>query len=740
MKKFRFLKFDNWRISALRPGVARLVFNFFLRSFLAFISVTAISCVVMFFYFASYIAGVFMDPSQNSLPHDLGAMKLRLTSFIYAADENGEFKEHAAIHGEENRIWVDFDKIPSAMKDAMIAIEDKRFEKHNGIDWRRTLGAVKSLLTGKRNTYGGSTITQQTVKNLSEENAVSLKRKIREIARSSNLETRYSKDQILEAYLNLVNFGGGSRGVQAAAKMYFDKDIKDCSIAQCAAIAGITQNPSQYMPLIYPENNKKRREVVLTAMLEQGKITKEEYSEAREESNNMEFKKGKNFSDSEEKKDFIYDWYMEGLISDVKRDLSEHLKISLHSAEDMLYNQGLKIYSAVNLSAQNFIQESAKKNGSASGDPGLEIGISVLDPTNGRILASVGSRKEKLGNLMFDRANFARRQPGSAMKPLSVYAPAMDRGLCHWSSLISNQKIPNYFGPGKPGPHNWTVADDVMPKVLMIDAVEHSINVPAVRLVEILTPSKSVEFLSKYLGFYELGESDKSLPLGVGGLDSGVTVREMASAYQIFGNRGVYHAPFTYFYVLDREGKSLLDNRQKPPIQAINPSTANVMNRVLRNAVVGERALARKADVKGYETIGKTGTTDGDKDYWFVGLVPPYFSIAIWMGYDDPKRTLREDREGIKDLFRNIATALLKDKPSIPFELDKDVAQIPFCKTSGKLAVSTSCNTSKGYYAKNNMPDFCDVHGRGAPKVWPPHLQEAPEETPEENSHSDIFH
>jgi penicillin-binding protein 1A len=651
-------------------------------------------------------------------------MRLNLTSFVYVADEGGEFKEYESIHGEENRIWVDFNKIPPAMKDAIIAIEDKRFESHNGVDWRRTLGAVKSLLTGKRNTYGGSTITQQTIKNLSEENAISLTRKIREILRSLNLEREYSKDEIIEIYLNVVNFGSGSRGVQAAAKLYFDKDIWECSVAQCAAIAGITQNPSAYTPFSYPENNKERREIVLLAMLEQSKITQEDYLKAKEESDNMEFKKTRNLSGSEERDTHVYDWYMEGLLSDVKQNLSKQLGINLHSAEDMLYNQGLKIYSAVDLRAQRLVERHFRTM-PASGDTELEMAICLIDPRTGRVLATMGSRKEKLGNLMFNREDSARRQPGSAMKPLSVYAPAIEFGLLHWSSFISNVRVPNYFGPGRDGPYNWSTADDAMRKVLMIEALEHSINVPAVRGMMELTPSRSIKFLIQKLCF-NLSESDESLPLAVGGLDTGVTVREMTAAYQIFGNGGVFHGPFTYFYVADAAGKILLDSRQRPPIQAISSQTATIMNRALRQAVVGERALAHKADIPGWDVIGKTGTTDKDKDYWFIGGTP-YIFAGIWCGYDKPKATLRADREGTKDFWRKIMQELLNGKPNIPFELDKDVLQISFCRTSGKLAGSPACRTSTGYYNRSNTPGFCDIHGAPAGD-WPPRRQINPEE------------
>ena len=257
----------------------------------------------------SYVIGIANEP----LGIDLEAKSLNLTSFIYCENpETGKFEEYQTLYDTENRVWVDFDEIPKAMKDAIIAIEDKRFEEHNGVDWIRTGGAVLSLFTGQ-DSYGGSTITQQLIKNVTLDNDVSLTRKIREIFRALKLEDEYNKDQILEAYLNVVNFGNNCQGVQAAAKLYFNKDIADCSIAECAAIAGITQNPSLWNPLVYPENNKERREDVLYEMYNQGKITEAEYNDALEESENMEFV-GFQYSDEDEDDETDtqqWNWYID---------------------------------------------------------------------------------------------------------------------------------------------------------------------------------------------------------------------------------------------------------------------------------------------------------------------------------------------------------------------------------------------------------------------------------------------
>ena len=257
------------------------------------VSLKAFFTVIMVLIITGAVAGIsifayVMTLTDNRIGYNVKDARLNLTSFVYVNDENGVPQEYENFHSSENRVWVNFNEIPQCMKDAMVAIEDKRFYKHKGVDWVRTTTAVISLATGGK-TYGGSTLTQQLIKNLTEDNEASLTRKIREIFRALNFEKEYSKDEILEAYLNVVNFGSGCNGVQAAANLYFGKDIRNCSIAQCAAIAGITQNPSAYTPLVYPENNKIRRNIVIKAMYDQDMISKDDYKKALDESENMVF-------------------------------------------------------------------------------------------------------------------------------------------------------------------------------------------------------------------------------------------------------------------------------------------------------------------------------------------------------------------------------------------------------------------------------------------------------------------
>ena len=253
--------------------VTKLVGFGLLKVFLSLMLIFFVAGIIVCFNVFSYIIKLSNEPSGI----DLDARSLNLSSFVYVQDpETGEFYEYETLYGTENRVWVDLNEMPKSMADAIVAIEDKRFYEHDGVDWLRTGSAILNLAGGD-DSYGASTLTQQLIKNLTENDEVSINRKIREIVKALNVEKEYTKDEIIEAYLNVVNFGGSCQGVQAASQRYFSKDIKDCSIAECAAIAGITQNPSLWDPLIYPENNQIRRELVLSEMHSQGKISDEEY-------------------------------------------------------------------------------------------------------------------------------------------------------------------------------------------------------------------------------------------------------------------------------------------------------------------------------------------------------------------------------------------------------------------------------------------------------------------------------
>lgn len=647
---------------------------------------------------------------ENDIALNITASKMSLTSFVYVNNEKGEPEEYDRVYNTENRVWIDFKDIPQNMKNAIIAIEDKRFYEHKGIDWFRTTGAALNLAGGSAN-YGGSTLTQQLVKNITEDNQPSLTRKMREIFRASELEKRYSKDEILESYLNVVNFGGGNRGVQAAANSYFNKNIQDCSLAQCAAIAGITQNPTAYNPILHPEKNKSRREIVLKEMLEQEKISQTEYNSAKQESDNMNFEESNNNSSQGNGSQNTRNWYMEVLLKDVVNDLCEKYNVGKSTAEDMIYKQGLKIYSAMDVKAQKIAEDSLQNKNVMPSDKNLELGYIMMD-LDGRILATIGSRKEKLGNLLYDRACTARRQPGSTIKPIAAYAPAIDCGMYTYSSLIPDEplQVPTTHGT-KSWPVNWYKS--YKGKVTLQWAIEKSANAPVAQVVKALTPAKSYEFLTKKLKINSLDSNDATslAALATGGTRYGVTPREMTNAFQIFGNGGKFKKSYSYFYVTDRNDKVILDNRETTAEQVISPTSANIMNRLLRNVVIGPEGTGRSANIPGWEIVGKTGTTTDNYDSWFVGM-SPYAVAGIWTGYDNPK-TIRDTSLAIK-IWKHIMAKYLEGKQNINYTFDKNTVTATYCKQSGNLATSSCPSTATGYYANGALPPSCSGHSESA--------------------------
>lgn len=684
-------------------GVKRFFKGFFKFLFTVF-SVFFVAMIIAGISLSIYIFTLASEPTGI----DLKAKSLNQTSFIYIKDdETGDYKQYQTLYSTENRIWVDNQDIPPAMKDSVVAIEDKRFYDHDGVDWTRTLSAVVNLATGE-DTYGGSTITQQLIKNITDDNEVSITRKLREICKALKLEDEYTKDQILEAYLNVVNFGNNCQGVEAAAQLYFGKSIKECSIAECAAIAGITQNPSKWNPLVYPENNKERREIILDEMYSQEKITKSEYDQAMAESATMTFVGYQSDDDDEYDDGYVQNWYIDQLFYDLRDDLALYYNISQDAAAEKLYTEGLKIYCAMDEDMQNYIEDAAVSIDKSS-DPNLQIG-SVLMDFDGRVIATVGSSEVKTAALQWDRATHSPLQPGSTIKPLFVYPIAIEEKELYYSSRISNEQIENYKynedGVLVPGPNNYDgIYGD---NVLLPDAVERSTNCTAVQAMKLFGgPSVAYEQAVTKMGFANLTENDavNMGALSIGGMNGGATVREMAAAYNYMGNGGLYYEPYTYYYVTDSEDNVIIDNRNAIPKQAYSAETASIMNRLLHyNMTNCVSTNAHYARVDGWDIIGKTGTTDEDKDSWYCGL-SPYASMAVWTGYDTPS-TVRSTSVATK-FFSNVMGKYLEGKEQKEFTLSPNLIEATYNPYTG-LLISTDNVSGKyvGYYTEDNMPSF----------------------------------
>ena len=638
---------------------------------------------------------------------DLNARSLNLSSFIYIEDpDTGEFVEYQKLYGTENRIWVDLQDMPEHMGEAVIAIEDKRFYEHNGVDWVRTGGAVLSLLSGS-DSYGGSTLTQQLIKNLTDDNEVSLTRKLREIFRALNIEREYSKDDILEAYLNVVNFGNNAQGVQAASELYFDKDIGQCSICECAAIAGITQNPAKWNPLVYPENNKERREIILQQMYEQEYITKAEYDEAMAESETLQFVDySKDDEEEDEDTTDVQNWYIDQMNYDLVRDLAKYYDISESAASDKLFTEGLKIYCAMDLEAQEMIEyEGIHMNDDYGTD--MQVAMTMVG-FDGRVIATTGSAEEKDGNLLWDRASQSVLQPGSSIKPMFTYPLALESDIINYSGLVLDQPLEKYRyvdGVWYSGPNN--AYGSYNGYMTMPEALSWSSNAGTVQLLN-LVGTQTAYNQALNMGFTHLDPDVDSSSIGalsLGGMSGGVTVREMAAGIAYVGNGGLYYEPYTYYYVTDANGTVILDNRNNTPVEAYSPAVAYEMNRALRyNVLTSTHSHSMNANVSGWEIVGKTGTTDDDKDSWFVGA-SPYCTLAVWTGYDTPSTVPVTSLA--TTTWRKVMTNYLSDKEYKEYDMPSDVITATYCKGSGLLAASYCGSTGTGYYTKDTMPGYC---------------------------------
>lgn len=674
-------------------GLCKFLLTAFTICFVA-LFIAGISLSIYIFTLASEPTGI-----------DLKAKSLNQTSFIYIKDDKtGEFKEYQTLYSTENRIWVDNQDIPQAMKDAVVAIEDKRFYEHNGVDWARTLSAVVNLATGE-DTYGGSTITQQLIKNITDDNEVSINRKLREICKALKLEDEYTKDQILEAYLNVVNFGNNCQGVESAAQLYFDKSIKDCSIAECAAIAGITQNPSLWNPLVYPDNNKQRREIVINEMYDQGKITKSEYENAMKESANMTFVGFKNTKEDDDDNDYVQNWYIDQVFYDLREDLALYYNISEEAASEKLYTEGLKIYCAMDEKMQSYMEEAAQSIDKTY-DSELQIG-SVLMGFDGRVIATVGSSKKKTQALEWDRATHSKLQPGSSIKPVIVYPYAIDNKLLYYSSVVKDEPVDNWKyenGQLVSGPNN--VYYGYKGDMLLPDAIEWSSNATAVQTMNLIGgPSVAYEQAVTKMGFKSLSEQDtqNTGALSMGGMNGGVSVREMAASYNYLGNGGLYYEPYTYYYVTDSEDNIIIDNREAVPKQAYSAETASIMNRLLSyNVTNSAHTNAQYARISGWDIIGKTGTTDDDKDSWFCGL-SPYATMATWCGFDHPASISNTSTSA--RFFSNVMAKYLEGKEQKEYNLSPNLVEAQYNPYNG-LIVTTDSPMGKyiGYYTEDNMP------------------------------------
>lgn len=629
-----------------------------------------------------------------------------MTSIVYTKNSVGDWVEYQRIHGEENRIWVDIKNIPQTLIDAFIAIEDQRFYLHNGVDWKRTTGAFVNYLPFVNlysSNQGGSTLTQQLIKNITSDNGETAMRKAREIARALLIEKMIDKTTILEAYLNTISLGNGICGVQVAANYYFNKNVNELTLSECASLAAITKNPSAYNPYNKLQNNKNRRDDVLFKMYELEKITEKQYIDALKQEVIVDKTQQHNFEIP------INNYFIDALIDEITNDLSVKYGYSKGTASALIYNGGYRIYATVEPQIQEAIEsvyENQKKYFSQKSKKDKTVSVqsamTILD-YNGNIKGIVGGTGKKTVNRGLNRAIDSPRQPGSTMKPLGVYTQAIENGKITYSTIIEDKPLEKYYKDGKSGPKEWY--GYYAGNMTVNAALERSANtIPCWILKDYIGVNESYDFLTQKFHFKNLVNTDKNLAsLALGGCQYGITTTESAAAYAVFGNGGKYYTPTTYESVLDIDGNILL--KASGGQQIIKESTAAIMNKLLQNVVYGDEGTGTTiAGYSGMKAYAKTGTSSESKDLWMVAGTP-YYVGSVWFGFDQPENVYQSGAAA--RIWRDVMRTIHKKLEYKEFEFGESIVTENYCTHTGLLAGETCTSTSVGYYTAEFETERC---------------------------------
>ncbi|MCL2300090.1 MAG: transglycosylase domain-containing protein [Firmicutes bacterium] len=635
------------------------------------------------------------------------------TTVIYANDKNGQPVEYARLHGEQNRMWLDLENMGEPREatgmpliaDAYVALEDKRFWDHKGVDWTRFV----AVITTYEFTQGASTITQQLIKNVTQEKDVTAVRKYREILTALNMERNYAKTTILEGYLNELYLGRGCYGVKTGAERYFGKEVSELNIAECAALASITKAPSFYDPIKNLDNNRERMEYCLKEMRDQGKITREEYEEAL--AYPIEFQ-AEPAAAQQSQPEQVNNYYVDFIIDTVISDLKRQYDMSESEAWRKVYYGGLKIFAAVDMDIQKSMEDVFSKRTTFSELKGsaknpIHAAMAVMD-YEGRVVGIVGGAGQKPGNRSLNRAAQSWRQPGSTIKPLAVYGPAIEKDLIHWSTLTENSAIA-YNGDMWPHNVDGTLGNGAY--VTVQTAIEKSINTVSARTVYYTLKARAAfDFLKEHFGFAKLDDKRDPIlePMSVGSMTYGFSALEECAAYAVFGNGGTYYSPYCYFRVTDNTGNTVILEKKQTVKRAFSEDTAKVMNELLRTVPLDNYYSGNNAkNIGKFLKFGKTGTTSKNMDRWFSGGTP-YYVGSVWFGYDTPSdlgdNMTNPSARIWMEVFNRIHGGLDSSKK---FPASSKAVAKSYCTQTGKLATDNCPNTATGWYRTSNIPGEC---------------------------------
>ncbi len=667
---------------------------------------------------AGIVAGVFFGLFGDDFEITKEELTIGAANSVIV-DQNGAVI--ANLSGDEKRKIITLEDMADYLPKAYVAMEDERFYEHSGVDLKRTAGAILQTVLGN-SSYGGSTITQQLVKNITKDDDRSgiagIMRKVREWAKAYQVERMISKDQILELYLNILYVGGEGNlhGVELGAEYYFNKSAKDLSLAECAYMAGINSSPSRYNPFDETKDNteliKSQTKVALNKMKELGYInSQEEYDTAIAEVDaGLKFEKGAIATTSS------YSYHTEAVLDQVIDQVMEEKGWSQQLAENYVYSGGLTIHATVDTNIQTQMEEEFAKDkyvvaGKAKDEKTGEkkndhsqAAMVVIDYKTGNVLGTVGGLGQKTESRGLNRATQSVRQTGSSIKPIAVIAPALQERVITSATAYMDEET-NFGGNYTPKNQSGTYSNQ---SVNIRYFIAKSLNVPAVKIMRELTPNKSIEYLNK-MGLSHINtEQDADVTLALGGTTNGATPLEMAAAYASIANDGVYITPTFYTKVTDSSGNTVLTPKQEQT-RVISEQNAYIVKSILQEPVKSG-GTATYCAISGMDVAAKTGTTDDDYDRWLCGFTP-YYAAACWFGYDQPETVYYSGNNPAGVLWDNVMTSIHKELENARFKRPSGIVEQSVCKTTGCLATTGCNNKYTEIFTQDNLPEQCEGHG-----------------------------
>ncbi len=711
---------------------------------MALFLILIITCTIVATALVVYVMNFRDDVSNVTIEE----MEMSYNTNIYAQDENGEWVEIYEVSNQTQRIPISIDDIPQHVRDAFVCAEDERFYTHDGVDYKRTLSAFVNMFVHIYDTnQGGSTITQQLIKNITGDSEQSPSRKIREIFRAMELERAYSKDKILETYLNYIGFGGTSNGIEHASQKYFGKSASELDVAEAACLAAIPKSPETLNPFAGytddvtgewvntgKEKNRKRQEYVLWQMYDNGALTYDEYQSALHEklifTDSEEYKAAHPEPEkNKEETEGPTSWIVDAALYEVAGYLSDQFNLTTEQAISRINHGGYQIYTTVNQDMQTYVEEKYRdlnnlvdesrvaKWRDLDGDGNytaeeVEYPESAFVAMNykGEILAIVGATGEKTESLCFNYATMEQRQPGSTIKPLTTYGLALENNLIHWGSIYKDEPIEVN---GEAWPTNYSEDSSAMSishkELKIYEALEKSYNTIPAQLCEALTPQKVFDFATSKMRLdlcQDSGDGHTDIaysPLTVGALTYGLTLENLVNGYVPYGNGGTQYNAHLVSKVVQGAGDVIYENNGDPE-QAVDSETAYVMNKLLQDIV--NNGTGQKAKLENKHVGGKTGTTQDWNDLTFVGLTEDFVS-GVWLGYKERSEIEDHSIKSAQIWYNVIGEYANQMDTGAEYPSNSNVIEAKVCTRSGKIAGANCTSTTTGYWKSSNAP-VCD--------------------------------